>query len=113
MKFAFVNKHLGQHKVKQMCHMIGVSSSGYYLWKNRGKSRREEENAFLLEKIKGIHRLSDYTYGSPRITHALRNEFIYCSQPRGGTTDEKERHQVEDEAEVQIYYRFSSQTAGC
>ena len=82
MKFAFVNKHLCQHKVKQMCHMLGVSSSGYYLWKNRGKSRRDVENAFILEKIKGIHRLSDYTYGSPRITHALRKELIYCSQPR-------------------------------
>ena len=71
MKFAFVNKHLGQHRVKQMCRMLGVSSSGYYLWKNRGKSRREVENAFILEKIKGIHHLSDYTYGSPRITQRL------------------------------------------
>jgi len=82
MKFAFVNKHLGQHRVKQMCHMLGISGSRYYLWKNRGKSRREVENAFILEKIKGIHRLSDYTYGSSRITHALRKELIYCSQPR-------------------------------
>jgi len=82
MKFAFVDKHSNQHGVKQMCHMLGVSSSGYYLWKNRGKSLREVENAFILEKIKGIHRLSGYTYGSPRITHALKNESIFCSQPR-------------------------------
>ena len=98
MKFAFVNKHSNQHGVKQMCHMLGVSSSGYYLWKNRGKSRREVENVFLLEKIRGIHRLSDYTYGSPRITHAPKKEFIFLLTAKGGTTDEKKRHQVEDEA---------------
>ena len=62
--------------------MLGVSSSGYYLWKNRGKSRREVKNAFLLEKIKDIPRLSDYTYGSPRITHTLKKVSISCSQPR-------------------------------
>ena len=82
MKFAFVNKHSSQHGVKQLCHLLGVSKSGYYLWKNRGRSRREVENAFLFEKIKAIHRLSDYTYGSPRITHALMRESISCLQPR-------------------------------
>ncbi len=82
MKFAFVDKHTNHHKVKQMCHMLGVSGSGYYLWKSRGKSRREVENAFILEKIKEIHAESVYTYGTPRITHALKKESIPCSQPR-------------------------------
>ena len=74
----------------------------HYLWKNRGKSRREMENAFLLEKIRSIHRLSDYTYDSPWISHSTKERVYSPLGAQGGTTDEKKRHQVKDEAEVQI-----------
>lgn len=65
-----------------MCHMFGVTVFGYYQWKNRGKSRREMENEFLLEKIKKTYEENKGVYGSPRITQSLNQQFISCSQPR-------------------------------
>jgi transposase InsO family protein len=62
--------------------MYGVTASGYYQWKNRGKSNREQENIFLLEKIKDTYEMNRCVYGSPRITQALNRQSISCSQPR-------------------------------
>ena len=50
-----------------MLRALGVSLSGYYMWHKKPKSKGEEENDKLLEKIRGIHDKSRYTYGSPRI----------------------------------------------
>ena len=65
-----------------MCQMLGVTPSGYYQWRNRGKSNREKENDFLLAKIKDTYAENKGVYGSPRITQALHRQSISCSQPR-------------------------------
>lgn len=57
-----------------MCHFYAVSRSGYYAWKTRGRSAREEENEALLEIIRVIHKSSLSTYGSPRITETLQQQ---------------------------------------
>ncbi len=57
-----------------MCRLLGVSTSGYYAWVDRGPSTRDEANARLLETINGIHQQSRRTYGAPRITAELREE---------------------------------------
>ena len=54
--------------------LLGVSTSGYYAWVDRGPSTRDEANARLLETINGIHQQSRRTYGAPRITAELREE---------------------------------------
>ena len=82
MKFQFIDKNKKTHKVQTLCQMFGVTSSGYYQWKNRGKSNREKENDFLLAKIKDTYESNRCVYGSPRITHALKRQSISCSQPR-------------------------------
>ena len=82
MKFKFIDHHRNDHKVSKMCHMFGVTVSGYYQWKNRGKSHRELENEFLLERIKKTYEENKGVYGSPRITQSLNQQFISCSQPR-------------------------------
>lgn len=82
MKFKFVDRHKTEHRVDTLCQMFGVTSSGYYQWKKRGKSNREIENELLLEKIRITYKNSRYVYGSPRITAALNRQSISCSQPR-------------------------------
>lgn len=54
------------------CRLLGVSRSGYYEWKDRPASAREQDNELLLKHIKAIHAESRHTYGSPRVHAELR-----------------------------------------
>ena len=62
------------YPITTMCRLLGVSTSGYYAWVDRGPSTRDEANVRLLETINGIHQQSRRTYGAPRITAELREE---------------------------------------
>ena len=49
------------------CRLLGVSRSGYYEWKDRPLSAREQDNELLLKHIKQVHADSRGSYGSPRV----------------------------------------------
>jgi len=49
------------------CRLLGVSRSGYYEWKDRPASSRDQDNEFMLKQIKQIHADSRGSYGSPRV----------------------------------------------
>lgn len=51
----------------RMCRLLGVSTSGYYAWRNRRPSKSAVEDAALTETISEIHVWSRGTYGAPRI----------------------------------------------
>lgn len=51
----------------RMCRLLGVSTSGYYAWRNRKPPKRAVEDAALTETISEIHVRSRGTYGAPRI----------------------------------------------
>jgi transposase InsO family protein len=55
-----------------MCHILQVTRSGYYAWRDRPKSRREERRAELVKQIRRAHQESRRTYGSPRIAVELK-----------------------------------------
>jgi transposase InsO family protein len=65
-----------------MCRVYGVTRAGYYAWRARGQSPREQENAKLAERIERIHRRSRHTYGSPRVYQALRSQGCEASENR-------------------------------
>jgi transposase InsO family protein len=56
-----------------MCAALSVSRSGYYQWKNAGQSLRSQQTDRLKSLIENEYEKSRQTYGSPRITRALRN----------------------------------------
>jgi putative transposase len=49
------------------CRLPGVSRSGYYKWKDRPMSARDQDNELLLKQIRQIHADSRGSYGSPRV----------------------------------------------
>ena len=57
-----------------MCRLLSVSTSGYYNWRSRKPSRREEENRQLANKIKAIFDDEKSRSGALRITQRLNNE---------------------------------------
>ena len=54
------------------CRVLNVSRSGYYEWRSRPDSAREQDNQLLLKHIRQIHQESRGTYGWPRVTAELR-----------------------------------------
>ena len=67
---------------RKTCEVLGVSASGYYAWRNRGPSQREQANADLLARIRKIHSESDSSYGVPRMRKQLRDDGIGASRKR-------------------------------
>ena len=82
MKYRFMEKHRDTFKVKGMTKVIGVSRSGYYAWRTRRPSARQQDNEQLLEHIWDAHKRSRSLYGSPRITAELNEQGMRCSKNR-------------------------------
>lgn len=65
-----------------MCRVVEVRVSSYYAWCQRGVSQRAATNVDLTERIAHIHRASRQTYGSRRVTAALRQQGVTCNRKR-------------------------------
>src|SRR5215208_7093636 len=65
-----------------MCRTLRVSKSGFYGWRDRVPSARDQADALLSEKIARIHRDSHETYGAPRIHFELRTLGVRCARKR-------------------------------
>lgn len=82
MKYQFIKRHRLEFPVVKMCRVLGVVASGYYSWLKHPKSKREQENEMLLEKIQEIFNKNKGRYGSPRITDDLREQGHQCGKNR-------------------------------
>jgi putative transposase len=64
--------------IRRMARLLGVSASGYYAYVKRTAATvltpRQQRRADLEVKITQVHRESDGTYGSPRVTAELRDQ---------------------------------------
>lgn len=82
MKFRFIDQHRTEFRIRVMCRVLEVSVSGYYAWRKRPISQREEANQELVQQIKAIHKQSHKTYGSPRMWAELRANGHNCNRKR-------------------------------
>lgn len=57
MKYRFIEKHQNKYSIGCICVLLGVSRSGYYAWKSRKPSQREQFNQALIDHIRRIHRM--------------------------------------------------------
>jgi putative transposase len=80
--FAFVEVEKANHPVTLLCRLLGVSRSGYYVWRERPPSARTQGNRALTARIRTIHERSRGTYGAQRIHAELRYEGVCCSRKR-------------------------------
>lgn len=64
--------------IRRMARLLGVSASGYYAYVKRSAATvltpQQQRRADLEVKITQVHRESDGTYGSPRVTAELRDQ---------------------------------------
>ena len=82
MKYQFIDQHCKEYKVVRLCEALGVSTSGFYDWRDRPPSNRTLENSRITTKIAHFHRLSKGIYGSPKIHRDLLIDGENCSVHR-------------------------------
>lgn len=74
MKFTFIAAEKANFPIGMMCRVLKVSTSGFYAWSRRGKSRHRIVDAELKARVAAVHAASRGRYGSPRVMHQLRRE---------------------------------------
>jgi putative transposase len=58
--------------IAAMARVLGVSTAGYYAWRDRPPSAHAEADIALLTRVKTIHVTSRRLYGAPRVHAQLR-----------------------------------------
>jgi putative transposase len=73
-KFAFIDAEKALYSIVKMCAWIGVSTSGYYEWRDRPPSATVQRRGHLATLIEWIFTDSDQTYGHRRLRAALARQ---------------------------------------
>jgi putative transposase len=73
-KYAFIDAEKAQYPIVKMCAWMGVSTSGFYEWRDRPASATTRRRARLATLIEWIFNDSDRTYGHRRIHAALARQ---------------------------------------
>jgi transposase InsO family protein len=82
VKYQFIRRHEGEFRVARMCEVFGLNRSGYYAWRGRKPSARQQADERLSERIRGVYEQSGQRYGSPRVRAALRQQGQRVSRKR-------------------------------
>jgi putative transposase len=77
-----MNKLKADFEVEQLACTLEVSASGFYAHQHKADRARARQDRQLVQKIKSIFQQSRRTYGSPRITAALRRQGERCGKNR-------------------------------
>ena len=72
----------GGLSVEALCEALAVSPSGYYAWRERGISPRQQADVQLGNEIERVFIESRRTYGSQRVYLALCERGIRSSRKR-------------------------------
>jgi len=67
MTYRFIEGHQGRWPVRLLCQTLEVSPAGYYAWRRRPHSARQQRQDTLLVEIRTIHAEVKARYGSPRM----------------------------------------------
>lgn len=70
------------YPIRSVSRVLGVSPSGFYAWRKRPPSKREQADDMLTQEIKKIHQKSKGTYGAPRIHAELAEQGLHVGRKR-------------------------------
>lgn len=82
MRFKLIDEAKKEFPVHRLCSVVGVSESGYFAWKSRLASRRQNEDMVLLAHIRSQFATSNETYGAPRMHAELREDGLAVGRHR-------------------------------
>lgn len=82
MRFKLIDEAKKEFPVHRLCSVPGVSESGYFAWKERPASRRQNEDLILLAHIRSQFSTSNETYGAPRMHVELKEDGLEVGRHR-------------------------------
>ena len=82
MKYPFIRDQRTQFPIVKLCSVLQVSPSGYYDWRKRTPSTREQENQRLLLELRLLEVATRHRYGSPRMHRELRDRGWWVNRKR-------------------------------
>jgi putative transposase len=77
-----VKSNQARYRISTMCHVLGVSLSGYYAWLTRPPSLRRQTDVLLGDRIEAFYHASRCTYGRPNLKVDLAEAGISISNDR-------------------------------
>lgn len=83
MRYAWVDRQVGQYPLRSLCCVLSVSVSSYRAWKRGGTPGRTRlTDTQLLTMIRTVHAEFKGAYGSPRMTEEIRERGFPASKER-------------------------------
>ncbi len=82
MRFRLIDQAKKEFPVRRLRTVLGVSESGYFAWKGRPASHRQNEDLVLLAHIRAQFSTSNETYGAPRMHAELKEEGLAVGRHR-------------------------------
>jgi len=82
VKFERIDAMRADYTVEDLCEVLGVTSSGYYAWRKRAPSRRQQEDERLKPLVLACFRDSGKAYGSPRLHEELVEKGVVIGRRR-------------------------------
>lgn len=82
MRFGFIDAEKARYPVRMMCRLLEVATSGYYAWRNRGPSKRAQQDAVLGPRLVAAHHANRKVYGAPRLCRELKDEGFEIGRSR-------------------------------
>src|SRR5215216_6512813 len=81
---SFVVAHRDRFGVEPILRVLEIPVSTFYGWvaQQRAPCQRRRQDAWLLGKIRAVHKRSGGTYGAPRVHAQLRRDGIRASRKR-------------------------------
>jgi putative transposase len=74
MRYRWIKHHRGVLSVAVMCHVLGVSDSGYYGWLGRKPSVRAQRTRKIRDDVRDAFEQSGGVYGSRKIVEVLEKQ---------------------------------------
>jgi len=72
-------EHVGQFAINLMCHVLKVSRSGYYRWRDRPISLQEQRRELMEQIVVDTFEVFQARYGAPRLVVEIRDLGFACS----------------------------------
>lgn len=77
-----IARYEGSLSIDVLCETLDVSRSGYYAWRKREPSQRQQADNHLGDQVEKAFNDSRRTYGSYKIFKKLRADGVYTSHKR-------------------------------
>jgi len=82
VRYGFVETHRQIWRIERLCAALRVSRSGYYAWRARPPSARDQANTALLTQIRALHAEAREAYGAGKIWRVLNTRGVRCGRHR-------------------------------